>query len=379
MNIAIILRSLDNGGIASVSINLGKEFIAQGYTVHFVVLSDKIIRDIPDGINLHVISNFLKSPLNLISRALNKFIHFLPSYIAVQHNSKKFDLYIKELERKYSDFDAVLLQGYGVYSCVYKSKHPHLFFCSHNTKSLMILNRTYGSLVNFTYGYFRYIFKNRNVIAVSKGIKNDLLKVIKIKPSDIAAIYNPIDFNHIMNASHVAVPANYKYILHVARFVKEKRHDLILDAMQKINDKAIKLVLLGKGPERDNIINMIDKLELTDRVVMIDYDDNPYRWMKNALILILCSDYEGLPTVLIESLICGTVVVSSDCPSGPAEILTGEFSQYLCPMNDSTELANRINSVLNAGIKTLNCDKILKKFSPDDIINQYTEFFKKHK
>jgi glycosyltransferase involved in cell wall biosynthesis len=91
---------------------------------------------------------------------------------------------------------------------------------------------------------------------------------------------------------------------------------------------------------------MIDSRGLTDRVQIIGFQFNPYSWMANAKILVLCSDYEGLPNVLIESLVCGTPVISTDCPSGPRQILGDALPSSLVPCGNSVELAARICSFL---------------------------------
>jgi glycosyltransferase involved in cell wall biosynthesis len=93
---------------------------------------------------------------------------------------------------------------------------------------------------------------------------------------------------------------------------------------------------------------LIAQAGLERRVTVADFQANPYSWMAGAELLVLCSDHEGLPNVLIEALACGTRVVSTDCPSGPREILRGELARGLVPCGDVAALAAAMQSALAA-------------------------------
>ena len=108
------------------------------------------------------------------------------------------------------------------------------------------------------------------------------------------------------------------------------------------------LLLMGKGDAEAAIRAQIAQLGLGERVHLHEFEPNPYPFMRQAHALLLSSDQEGLPTVLIESLICGRPVVSVDCPSGPAEILTGDLQPFLVPMHDEQALAAAIAQVVAA-------------------------------
>lgn len=90
----------------------------------------------------------------------------------------------------------------------------------------------------------------------------------------------------------------------------------------------------------------IQRLDLKDRVLLPGFQKNPYPWVRHADLFVMSSDSEGLPTVLIEALILGTPVVSTDCPTGPGEILTGELKQFLSPPGDPETLAQNIKRAL---------------------------------
>jgi len=115
---------------------------------------------------------------------------------------------------------------------------------------------------------------------------------------------------------------------------------------------------------------MIKQRDLEDRVEILGFQQNPYKYIKNAKLLVLSSDREGLPTVVIESLILGTPVVSTDCPTGPGEILTGDLAKWLVPVRDSDTLAKKINQALDSNIII---DKShIEKFNLTNIQKEYS-------
>ncbi|ODN42660.1 hypothetical protein BGC07_06655 [Piscirickettsia litoralis] len=113
----------------------------------------------------------------------------------------------------------------------------------------------------------------------------------------------------------------------------------------------------------------MNQYRLNDQVIIAGFQKNPYPWFKAADLTLLCSDFEALPTVLIESLICGTPVVSTDCPSGPREILTGELNRWLVPPGNPDALANKIEEALSTDIEI--DEQLIQRFSSDIIIPQY--------
>lgn len=134
-----------------------------------------------------------------------------------------------------------------------------------------------------------------------------------------------------------------EYLINVGTFEHRKRHDRLLRAY-RASGVQTPLLLLGKGkPEEEaRVRGLIDELGLTSRVMLPGYQTNPYPYIKHAKALILTSDGEGLPRVLIESLFLGTPIVSVDCPSGPKEILSGELAAFLVPLQDEAALADAI-------------------------------------
>jgi glycosyltransferase involved in cell wall biosynthesis len=93
---------------------------------------------------------------------------------------------------------------------------------------------------------------------------------------------------------------------------------------------------------------MIASRRLESRVTIAGFRENPYPWYANAAALVLTSDFEGMPNVLVEALACGTPVVSTDCASGPREVLTGSMSRFLVPPGDTDAIAARLREVVQS-------------------------------
>jgi glycosyltransferase involved in cell wall biosynthesis len=187
---------------------------------------------------------------------------------------------------------------------------------------------------------YQRLYGSRPLIAVSNGVAVDLEHCLGIE-SRVVTIYNPFDFGAIRAAAteplHRSNPTDY--VLHVARFSTQKRHDLLLDAWAMVPEGVDLIMLADPTPELENLIA---QRALAGRVHIAGFQKNPYQWMSRARLVVLCSDYEGMPNVLIESLICGTPVVSTDCPSGPREILGRYLPSALVPCGDARALADRI-------------------------------------
>ena len=210
-------------------------------------------------------------------------------------------------------------------------------------------------------------YRKKNVISVSQGATYSLLNNIHASPTLIKTIYNPFDFAWIQHQSEAYKPdITEPYLIHVGRFDPQKRHDLLFDAYRRLQNPP-KLVLLVAITEP--LTAMIAQYGLTHQVILPGLQANPFPWIKGAKALILSSDFEALPTVLIESLICDTPVVSTDCPSGPNEILTGDLAHWLVPVNEPIALAHKIQEVLDHPY-SINLDQI-RQFDMSVVLPQY--------
>jgi glycosyltransferase involved in cell wall biosynthesis len=191
---------------------------------------------------------------------------------------------------------------------------------------------------------YRALYGRRPLVAVSAGVADDLRGPLNLD-SALTTIPNPFDPIALVALASQPAPArpDSPYVIHVGRFAPQKRHDLLLDAWSRLNPERHHLVLLA-APD-PALTEMIRTRGLEGRVQVAGFQTNPYPWIAGADLLVLCSDHEGLPNVLIEALACGTPAVSTDCPSGPKEILAA-FPECLTPMGDAVALAEAIGQAL---------------------------------
>jgi glycosyltransferase involved in cell wall biosynthesis len=189
-----------------------------------------------------------------------------------------------------------------------------------------------------------------------------------------SVIHNPVNAAEV-RALADCEPAGLEgsYIVHVGRFNRQKRHDRLLRAFAKVRSN-VRLVLLGDGRLETSIRAEVDQLGLTGRVLFLGFRQNPYPLIKGANVLVLSSDVEGLPTVILEAICLGTAVVATDCPGGIREIIDSQ-SPSLVPLDDIDALAAAIDNALAHPEKyTSSLDE---KFSSRFAADQYDRLFLK--
>jgi len=192
-------------------------------------------------------------------------------------------------------------------------------------------------------------FASRPVIALSGGIRNDLVNNLKVPAGNVRQIVNPFDLKAIRTAADEDGPLpEGRYIVSIASLNSRKRHADTIQALSQLRDNDVSLVLVGRGKEEENLKRMTRELGLNDRVIFWGWDANPYRLLKHAALSVLASEAEGSPRALIESLLVGTPAVAADCPSGPSEILIGELSPFLVPVGDVDSLSIAIDRALDS-------------------------------
>jgi glycosyltransferase involved in cell wall biosynthesis len=192
------------------------------------------------------------------------------------------------------------------------------------------------------------------IVAVSEGVADDFAAVTGLERSRIKTIYNPVISTTLVEKAKEPVdhpwfaPGQPPVILAIGRLTKQKNFPTLIRAFDSLRKKRpVHLMILGEGEERMALEGLIQQLGLDDSVSLPGFLDNPYAYLSRAGVFVLSSEWEGLPTVLIEALAVGVPVVSTDCKSGPREILDdGKYGQ-LVPVGDSATLAEAIGKALN--------------------------------
>jgi len=164
------------------------------------------------------------------------------------------------------------------------------------------------------------------IITNSKVMRSDLENNFKIQ-AKYKVINNPINLSLIekLSAQEVIFDDDnaFKFI-NVGAFRKEKNQAILIDAFYKIKHLNVKLYFLGHRFLKQTLIEKIKEMQLESQVFFLDFDTNPFKYFSKSDCFILSSDFEGFPNTLLEALACGLPVISTDCLSGPREILAPE-------------------------------------------------------
>ncbi len=192
------------------------------------------------------------------------------------------------------------------------------------------------------------------IVAVSGGAADDLARVTSIPRNRIQVIYNPVVTQELLQKLNSPVsdpwfePGEPPVILAVGRLTEQKDLGMLIRAFAEVRRaRAARLLILGEGEDRQQLEALVKRLSLERDVRLHGFTPNPYAFMARAALLVLSSRWEGLPTVLVEALACGTPVVSTDCPSGPREILQDGRYGTLVPVGDEASMARAIERSLD--------------------------------
>ncbi|MEZ5665411.1 MAG: glycosyltransferase [Burkholderiaceae bacterium] len=226
-------------------------------------------------------------------------------------------------------------------------------------------------------------------MAVSHGAADDLAQFARIDRRSIQVIYNPVVGSLPDRPAVACEPADWwrgqhQRLLAVGTLKPIKGYDTLLEAFARLRAHAdVRLLILGEGGERTGLEALVQRLGLQGQVFLPGFVQDPTPYFQRADLHVLSSSGEGLPTVLIEALAAGTPIVSTDCPSGPREILAdGRFGQ-LVPVGDAAALAeamaqslasNHDHDALKARAQDFSIDKAVDQYEallfPDTFRNQ---------
>lgn len=193
------------------------------------------------------------------------------------------------------------------------------------------------------------------IVAVSNGVADDLAKTAGIPRRRIATIYNPVVAPDLEKKAKEPLdhpwfaPGGPPVLLGTGRLTAQKDFPTLLRAFARVRERRpARLMILGEGPGRGGLAALAARLGVDGDTALPGFVPNPFAYMARASAFVLSSAWEGLPTALIEAMACGCPVVSTDCPSGPTEILDGGRYGPLVPVGDDTALAAGILRALDA-------------------------------
>lgn len=195
-----------------------------------------------------------------------------------------------------------------------------------------------------------------SIVAVSSGVADDISKYTRFPRNKIQTIYNPIINSQTLSKSKEAL--NHAWfqteqppvIIGAGRLAQQKDFSTLIRAFVLLRKRReARLMIIGEGSDRAQLESLVQELGVEADVSMPGFVDNPYPYMKAASLFVLSSAWEGFGNVLVEAMACGTPVVSTDCPSGPSEILEDGKWGPLVPVGNATAMADAMEHALTHG------------------------------
>jgi glycosyltransferase involved in cell wall biosynthesis len=224
------------------------------------------------------------------------------------------------------------------------------------------------------------------IVAVSAGVATSVADGTGVARDDVTVLYNPVPIADVRSRAREPIDEHltddwlrspaFETIVSVGRLETPKDPETLLRAFERVNSVRpdTRLILVGDGSKREELFDLAERLDIDEAVSLPGYAANPYAYMGWASVFVLSSEFEGLPTVLIEALACGCPVVATDCPSGPREILAdGEYGT-LVPVGDATALEDAIRSTLKTPTDPEKLTRRARDFSVETIVDQYEGF-----
>ena len=355
--IALFLPSLEGGGAERVMVNLAQGFAAEKREVDLVLVKAEgtYLDLVPD--NVRIID--LKG-----SRVITSLFR-LAGYL---RKEKPVSL-LSAMD--HANVIAILARWIaGVSTRIVVSVHSTLSVEVEKAKSWR--GKIMPWFINKTYP------KADAIIAVSTGVAEDLNQETQLPLQAIKVIYNPVVTSELQQKKQEAL--NHPWfkenqppvLLAVGRLSEQKDFTTLLNAFAIIRKKSeCRLIILGEGEQRKQLEALVDHLQLNDDVQMPGFVKNPYAYMAQADVFILSSAWEGLVTVLIEALACGTPVVSTDCPSGSSEILEAGKYGRLVPVGDARALAEAVITTMEENVDPNRLIARANDFTQETSVTQY--------
>ena len=330
MRVLFVVDGLAGGGAEKTVLRLAREMTGRGHDVAIATLRAERAYPLPDGVTL--VEAYDTSP-----RRLRKIGE-------VRRRARILD---RALAGR-PGWDLVVSTLFTTDRIVRASRLADVaWYRVPNTLSVEQLASTTGFKKRRRLARLKTTYDGQKVVAISAGVGRDLVEAVGARPARLEVIHNPFDVEEIrLLADEPCRLAGDDYLVSVGRFSRQKRYDRVLGAFSHSRYTGrLVIVGTGTGEQIQAVAERARELGIAHRVDLVGFEDNPYPIIKHARALVLGSDFEGFGNVLVEALVCGTPAVSTRCPHGPEEILTGDLAVGLAELTEES-LAEAIDRVM---------------------------------
>ncbi len=362
MHIAFFIPSFAAGGAQRMVINMANEFAARGHSVDLLVaessgpFSSRVLPKV----------NVIDLGATRVLRSLVPLVKYIKARKPNIVLSAMFHINIITIFAK-------LAAG---------SIQTKFVLTERNFFSLRTKARTHAREIFFPF-LVRVLYRYADqIIAISRGVADDIATVSKVPRERISWIHNPVISSHEHHALDQNIPdpwfdsINAPVIVSSGRLVQQKDHATLLKSFALANQcRNLYLLILGDGPLMNSLTSLASDLNIANRVHFVGYVDNPIAYMKRCDVFVMSSKWEGFGNVIVEALLCGLPVVATDCHAGPAEILQNGKYGSLVPVGDVEELCSAILKQLDSRPKHEVLEQRAIHFSVRNVCNEYEKIF----
>ena len=217
------------------------------------------------------------------------------------------------------------------------------------------------------------------IVTNSLGSSTDIERTLPMASGRVRTIHNPVVWPGLREQSRMPVEHPWfqregmPVILSTGRLEPQKDHPTLIRAFALLvaQQREVRLVVLGEGSQRRNLVNLTHELGIAHRVDFPGFHGNPFAFMAKSRLFVVSSTHEGMPNVLIQAMACGTPVVSTDCPSGPSEVLEGGKWGPLVPVGDAQSLADAMTAMLDRPPQPASLAARAAAFSAETSVHAY--------
>ena len=363
LKVLFILQDFARGGAERVFVNIANGLFDMGINVKFIV-----------GKKTGTYIEFLNPAIEITeinTKNLLQALKTLPKILVRESYTHVFTA-----SDKFSVAAVVIKKIFRLKAKIIPTLHYDL---PYQISILPLLNQLYLRLTN------RFIIsKADKIVAVSNGVREGFQKISKRNVEQLITIYNPVFNDGIFDSSSEGVDEqlfynNNKTLISIGKLTNTpKNQELLIKAFYILckTQNNLQLIFLGEGEDKTSYIELTKILGVADKVHFLGFKTNPYKYIAHSDLLVLSSDTEGFGNVIVEALALGVNVVSTDCPSGPKEILENGKYGFLSPVNDPIKLAEAIEKALKWPISSNILKSYAQKFSSINIIEKYFNLLK---
>ncbi len=375
MRLGILVYSLSGGGAERVVSYLVTYCIENKIDVHLILMNTNITYDFPESLQIHHIEKSNKEESGVLKA------------LKIPMLAYKYAKLVEQLKLTHS---LSFLTRPSFINIISRILTNYKFKVITNERAFPSLQYSYKSFQStFNKKLIRSLYKKSDIIiSNSYGNAKDLLDNFEVSSTKLKVIHNPIDLYKINNIEPIeSYFDNSKYnIITLGRLDIGKNHIMLIKALHNLQNSLIRLYIFGEGNMQEELELLIKELDLHLQVFLIGFDSNPYKYLKAADLFIFGSNHEGFPNVLLEAMACGLPILTTNCQSGPSEIMELEIIKddlmitdygILVPINNVDLMTMGINYFLENKAYSESCrlkSKVrIKDFEKNSILKKYID------